>query len=563
MSHSSPHSISVLRGRCVLRLAVLAAALAVPPSAAQAGVYAFLVGVRDYDDKQLKPLTFSRDDIVSFRDVLIEAGVPKGNVVLLHDDLKSLDGVRYLATGDRIRKELKVLLQTVGDDDALIVALAGHGVQFKGEPESYFCPVDADLADRDSLVSLSEIYQSLQACPSRQKLLLCDACRNDPTSNLARTAGVPDLETVTLPQLAKPPEGIVALFSCAEGQQAFEHPDLKHGIFFYHVLEAFRGKADDGNEQLTIDEIISFTKSNTTQYARTRLGAAQTPRQQGFFEGEWILRNMSQGVLRNSLGMELRPIPSGAFLMGSNLTPPELARRSTLKMKLFDDESPTHRVQITEPFFLGTYEVTQLEYERVMGRNPSAFADAGDAAVDVEGLPTQRFPVENVSWNDAVEFCRKLSSLPAEIEAGRVYRLPTEAEWEYACRAGTSTLFHFGDECDGTQANCDGTKPFGSSAGPALLRTQVVGSYPPNAFGLHDMHGNVWEWCADRYGANYYADSPVDNPRGPAGGTTRVLRGGCWADAPGFLLSSARTAYAPDYRSFYFGFRVACVKQAR
>jgi formylglycine-generating enzyme required for sulfatase activity len=124
-----------------------------------------------------------------------------------------------------------------------------------------------------------------------------------------------------------------------------------------------------------------------------------------------------------------------------------------------------------------------------------------------------------VSWEEAVEFCRKLRELPAERAAGHVYRLPTEAEWEYACRAETATAFHFGSSCNGREANCDGSRPYGTSdKGPHLGRTTAVGSYRANAFGLYDMHGNVWEWCADWYGSGYYSESPVNDPPGATAG---------------------------------------------
>jgi len=185
-------------------------------------------------------------------------------------------------------------------------------------------------------------------------------------------------------------------------------------------------------------------------------------------------------IITNSIGMELVLIPPGDFLMGS---PEEEKDRR-------DDET-LHRVRITEPFHLSVYKVTQSEYERVMGENPSHFSSGGGGNVQVSNLETSRFPVEQVTWEDAIDFCRKLSLLPEEKAAGRIYRLPTEAEWEYACRASTATPFHFGSQLNGREANCDGT-PYGTDTeGPYLGRTTSVGSYQPNAFGLYDMHGNV------------------------------------------------------------------------
>src|SRR5262249_36572146 len=158
------------------------------------------------------------------------------------------------------------------------------------------------------------------------------------------------------------------------------------------------------------------------------------------------------------------------------------------------DEGPCRKVVLGRAFYLGKYPVTQEQYERVMSRNPSWFASTGRGRDQVkEFADTGNFPVENVTWEEAVEFCRRLSDLPAERRAGRVYELPSEAEWEYACRAGTTTPFHFGTELNGRRANCDGNHPYGTATrGPYLGRTCPVGCYTANAWGLYDMHGNVW-----------------------------------------------------------------------
>jgi formylglycine-generating enzyme required for sulfatase activity len=243
--------------------------------------------------------------------------------------------------------------------------------------------------------------------------------------------------------------------------------------------------------------------------------------------------------LDNSIGMQFVLIRSGEFEMGAPA----------------DDESygevfPQHHVRISKPFYLGVYEVTQAEYHRVTGTNPASCSKSGAFADRVAGQDTGRFPVEMVSWEDAVTYCRQLSALPEERQARRLYRLPTEAEWEYACRAGTTTAYSFGsvltrsDACFERSLLSDHPLP--------------VGSYRPNAFGLYDMHGSVWEWCADWLQLSYYERSPVDDPPGPDSGTNRVHRGGAWAGPDWACRSDYRGKGGEQSDRFEnLGFRVA------
>jgi formylglycine-generating enzyme required for sulfatase activity len=216
------------------------------------------------------------------------------------------------------------------------------------------------------------------------------------------------------------------------------------------------------------------------------------------------------------------------------------------------DEKP-RRVTISRPFYLGKYEVTQAQFEAVMGKNPSHFSPRGDGAAAVQGQQTGRFPVDNVSWQAAELFCTELGT-----KVGRKVALPSEAQWEYACRAGTDTAFHIGTALNGTQANCDGTSPFGTDRkGPSLGRTCEVGSYPANAWGLHDMHGNVWEWCADWYGPPDGLGETDPERTEKGGAQTRVLRGGSWDRFARDCRSAYRYGYAPAFTYNGVGFRVA------
>jgi formylglycine-generating enzyme required for sulfatase activity len=263
--------------------------------------------------------------------------------------------------------------------------------------------------------------------------------------------------------------------------------------------------------------------------------------------------------ITNAIGMRLVRIPAGKFLMGS---PKGEEHRA-------DDEGPVHEVEITQHFYLGVFPVTQAEYERVRAASPSLYERLRGSNPShfkkVPGYDTSRFPVESVSWREAVEFCRRLSELPEEKSAGREYRLPTEAEWEYACRAGASDSqpFYFGTATatlSPSDANFDGRNPYGGRKGRFLRHPSPVGSYKPNAFGLYDMHGNVWEWCADWYDANYYRDSPRKDPQGPEEGQDgrRVLRGGSWVDAGESCRAAARDRSTPGDRSYGIGLRVVC-----
>jgi len=254
-------------------------------------------------------------------------------------------------------------------------------------------------------------------------------------------------------------------------------------------------------------------------------------------------------VVTNSIAMKLAPIPAGKFQMGSPAAEEER-----------DPEEVLHDVTISRPFYLGVYEVTQGQYEKVMGKNPSFFHRRNGGGPD--------HPVDQVRWAEAVKFCEKLSDLAAEREAGRVYRLPTEAEWEYACRAGTTTPFHTGKAQASTQANFNGNYPYGGAAeGPYLRRTAKVGSYAPNAWGLYDMHGNVGEWCSDWYDPEYYKHSPKEDPKGPAKGVVPtgfgsdcflLVRGGYWLDEARACRSAYRYRLMPSDPYRWVGFRVAC-----
>jgi formylglycine-generating enzyme required for sulfatase activity len=255
-------------------------------------------------------------------------------------------------------------------------------------------------------------------------------------------------------------------------------------------------------------------------------------------------------VLGDGVSMRMKRLPAGTFLMGSSET--EGNNRATVgerwdneKMEMVgernvagrDADEVQHEVTLTKPFYLGIYEVTQEQWRAVMGNNPSYFK--GD-----------KRPVEMVSWDEANEFCRRASE-----KTGRRFRLPTEAEWEYACRGGTATAFHTGNTINTNQANYDGNYVYGDGVkGVRRRETVEVGRFPANAWGLHDMHGNVWEWCSDWYGE--YPPGRQSDPKGPVSGEYRVLRGGSWINSPRYCRSAYRYRYGPGGRGSDFGCRL-------
>ena len=234
-------------------------------------------------------------------------------------------------------------------------------------------------------------------------------------------------------------------------------------------------------------------------------------------------------LVKNDVGMQFVLVPKGDFLMGSPIS--ERDRQ---------DDEKQHRVRISNAFYLQSTEVTQKQWKAVVGTKPwkeQHFVKEGDD-----------YPAMYVSWDDATEFCKKLS-----VRDGVSYRLPTEAEWEYACRGGTRSSYSFGD--DVSSLNDHGWYD-GNADNVRERYAHLVGKKKANGYGLLDMHGNVWEWCADWYDSEYYASSPADDPQGPTKGSDRVFRGGSWLDYPPKCRSAFRDCDSPDLRRFHVGFRV-------
>jgi len=286
--------------------------------------------------------------------------------------------------------------------------------------------------------------------------------------------------------------------------EGLSEPDIKE--FLFKVKKEQEAKTEKEQE----------AKTKKEEEAKRRKEVEETKAKEAQKKEAMILHKEVEDKidLGKRINLEMVLIPSGKFMMGSPVS--EKAHRK--------DETQ-HEVTLTKPFYMGKYEVTQEQWETIMGDNPSKFK-------------SEKLPVTNVSWLDCQEFIKKLNA-----ETNGEYRLPTEAEWEYACRAGTSTAFSYGDSITKSDANYGGSEK------------KAVGSYKPNAFGLHDMHGNVWEWCEDWY-ADYPKESVID-PKGPATGGSRVLRGGPFNLSGFSARSSDRGRLLPSARSDDGGFRLA------
>ena len=278
--------------------------------------------------------------------------------------------------------------------------------------------------------------------------------------------------------------------------------------------------------------------------------------------------------LGGGIRLEMVLIPAGSYLMGDNMG--------------LDDEKPVHKVTITKPFYLGQYEVTVEQFRRFV--EATGYATDAEKGTGFQGAfgwnrDTMEFkmneeyswqstgfaqldthPVVNVSWNDAMEFCRWLSR-----KEGSTFRLPTEAEWEYACRAGTTTPYFHGHDPEGTAQVGNVADAVFAAQFPELesaiqtsdgyAYTSPAGSFSPNSFGVYDMHGNVWEWCADWFDMEYYANSPTNDPPGPAIGEERVYRGGGWFNCARGFRSASRSGDLPENRHLTLGFRVAAAAE--
>lgn len=536
---------------CVGLVAVVA--LAQPKVAPKR--YAVLVGVNKYEHEKIKALSYAENDAFEMDKELRKHGY---ETVLLTDAAGELDAKRA-PTKANIERELKSVLAKCKKGDTVVLGFAGHGMQFEGQKDAFFLPADArPFANRtDSMVSLKMVYDELDASFAGMKVVFVDACRDDPKLTV-ETRGV------TADSAPKPPQGVACLFSCSAGEQALEHRNLRHGVFFHYVLEGLRGKAKDSDGDVTFAGLASYVTKRVAKDVPDLFGEGRTqhPNLKADYSAEPILASgegaMTQPTdtagqakpgeersfeIADGVKMVFCWIPKGKATLGSPKS--EVGRRN----------SEVEHEYVTKGFWLGKYEVTQAEWQAVMGNNPSWFNATAEGKDKVQGLETKTFPVEEVSWEDCQEFLTKVNVRPevAKIfgKSGK-FALPHEDAWEYACRGGKGNgqPFYWGDSLSGDKANCDGTSPYGTSTkGANLERTTAVGSYArvaPHPWGLCDMSGNVHEWC----------DNKQSNAR-----DDRVFRGGAFRAWPVISRAAFRSEQHPKARAGDCGFRVCfCVE---
>ncbi len=543
---------------------------------------AFLVGVKTYDHGSLRDLDFPENDVMELADVL---RAQQFEVVVLTTTLAKNDSTLE-PTAENIRKRLTGLLEQrrVTKHDVILIGLAGHGMQPLGSKEAYFCPRDANPTTDGSnptkpktLVALGEILKQVDDSGVGHKLLLVDACRNDP--NVRGRRGVERVDVSALP----PQTGV--LLSCGPGEFSFEHKSFGtgHGAFFFEVIEGLKGAAKDEDGEITWESLRAFVRKHVAAKVREvfgRDGGEQRPNEIGNLIGEPTVLAVARAITTPSrlerktepsevMPKTAEPAPQSADAFAGTragqtrndnglkttlvwIPPGEFTMGSPKDEKGHNENEHQVQVTLTRGFWLGQHEVTQAEWQRLMQTAPWSGKDSVK-----EG---DNYPATYVSWDDAVKFCEKLTE--SERSAGRLpegwkYTLPTEAQWEYACRAGTKTQFSFGDNGSdlGDYAWFDENAWY---AGEKYAH--VVGQKKTNPWGLSDMHGNVWEWCSD-----YYAEKLAGgtDPLGPLTGSDRVSRGGSWYDNAGCCRSAFRFRYPPRGLSSYLGFRLAAVPSGK
>jgi formylglycine-generating enzyme required for sulfatase activity len=509
--------------------------------------HALIIGNNQY--KYLPILKTARNDAIEVDKLLKEKFGFQTELLL---DASRID---ILGRINELRKRL-------GEKDNLLIYYAGHGEYDKNVDKAYWLPVDAQRDNPTNWIMAEDITSNIKRISARHVLVVSDSCYSGTLTRQAVT------ELITTggrdgylnKMMERPSRTLMAsggnepvsdsgggnnsVFAAAflkalneSNKESFSAEELFHARIKAIVAgksqqvpeyNSIKNSGDEGGDfvfRLASLEIKGIKEAAVEEKPKKRELSTTTAPQLSQVPPDESTRRIT-----NSIGMEFRLIPEGTFMMGS---PPDEPGRG-------GDETQ-HRVTISRSFFLQTTEVTQGQWKSIMGNNPSHFSKCGDDC-----------PVEQVSWNDAQEFIRRLN----QKEGSKKYRLPTEAEWEYAARAGTTTPFHAGKCISTDQANYDGNNALSDCPRGEYRRSPVlVGSFPPNAWRIYDMHGNVMEWCRDQY--ENYSKDPVTDPKGLSEGPARVLRGGSWNQIAGLTRSAFRYWAFPDKTRNDIGFRVA------
>ncbi|MBI9016557.1 MAG: SUMF1/EgtB/PvdO family nonheme iron enzyme [Phycisphaerae bacterium] len=544
--------------------------------------------------------------------IICLSGKPSNNIISMQLALLKADGAEIkIASKAKILNSLQVITSIPSSQqDMVIVSFSTHG--FEDSKGVYLMPSDGirRYLHEQALYS-GTITDSVNKSKARKKLVILDACRERVNKN--KSAGLGNAMGENFKQAFASSTGFATLMSCSVGQYSYEDKISGYGVFTRHLLQGLRGHAAaDQRGFITVGKINEYVSDGTRNWIlRNRpdikydkipapwLGGSELARsiplairgdikatdleklrqqyqklempippslntemsyaQQVFAAinandineltrlskyqtndlwdmillsyikdtylkpAEIIVNNPVQQSIRpgtiktNSIGMKLIWISPGSFLMGSDAGK--------------NDQKPAHKVEITKGFWMGQFEVTQDQYQQITGKVPSYFIGINK-------------PVEQVTYQDAVEFCQKLS-----IKEGLKYQLPTEAQWEYACRAGNEGMYCFGSDSSMLSQ-------YGWYYVNNIRKTQTVGQKKPNSWNLYDMHGNVWEWCSDMYQDYYYQQSPTQDPIGPSNGYSHVLRGGSWRSTAEQCTSSWRNTYNLLDIDSYYGFRV-------
>ena len=509
-----------------------------------------------------------------------------------------------------------------------------------GTRDTYFCPQSAKLSNKSSMLRISSLMKFMDESKATQKILLVDSCRESvlsPTAKRKSSARRIQVSPVHESRTSVP-GGLSVLFSCKSRQFSWEHTDLGHSVFSNFVIAYLNGRADQrfyDNGDIDLDGLVFFVRKRTNEFVFSknlspdgqmpilrgsgsnwrfgklpgnrslrRPALLKAPFSQAEAESridQWVrYKGLSSPSKTGPAKMELQLVPPGEFMMGSRESADEIMKAFShlkgLKREFFTD-APQHRVQISQPIWFGRYEVTVGQFKQFVDKT----GYKTDAERDGEGGwgyntetkkqegrkpeynwkntgfdQSDRHPVVNVSWNDAIAFCNWLSRESGlterykldsgAIQSGNGFRLPTEAEWEFTCRAGTTTRYHHGDDPEqlvksGNTWDSSTKEKFPTyinclNASDRYPFSSAVGQFRSNAFGICDMHGNAWEWCGDWYDKEYYGRSPQRDPSGPSSGSSRVLRGGGWLYDSKVCRSACRGYDEPSGRYSSTGFRV-------